>query len=182
MQRFSRREFVTIGLGVAALKSSPASTRPLSRQRAATDDVSSLSLSEVSKRIRAKQATSVELTQSLLDRIRTYNPKLNAYITVMRDQALAQAAQMDAEIKANRFRSPLHGIPIALKDNIDTAGTRTTAASEVFDDRVPAEDAAEALVLMGGLGAAVGVVGAVDAVGLPVEVGGQHHRPLHRRW
>ena len=141
MQRFSRREFVTIGLGVAALKSSPASTRPLSRQRAATDDVSSLSLSEVSKRIRAKQATSVELTQSLLDRIRTYNPKLNAYITVMRDQALAQAAQMDAEIKANRFRSPLHGIPIALKDNIDTAGTRTTAASEVFDDRVPAEDA-----------------------------------------
>ena len=50
-------------------------------------------------------------------------------ITVMRDQALAEAAQMDAEIKANRFRSPLHGIPIAMKDNIDTAGTRTTAAS-----------------------------------------------------
>src|SRR5207247_3129212 len=48
---------------------------------------------------------------------------------------------MDAEIKANRFRSALHGIPIALKDNIDTAGTRTTAGSEVFDDRVPNEDA-----------------------------------------
>ncbi len=51
------------------------------------------------------QVTSVELTQALLDRIKVYNPKLNAYITVMRDQALAQAAQMDAEVKANRFRS-----------------------------------------------------------------------------
>jgi aspartyl-tRNA(Asn)/glutamyl-tRNA(Gln) amidotransferase subunit A len=141
MRTFNRREFVTIGLGVAALKTTSASTRPVSRIPAAPDDLLSLSLSEVSKRIRAKQVTSVELTQALLDRIKIYNPKLNAYITVMRDQALAQATQMDSEIKANRFRSPLHGIPIALKDNIDTAGTRTTAASEVFDDRFPNEDA-----------------------------------------
>ena len=141
MRRFSRREFVSIGLGVAALKTTSGSTQSVSRTPAAPDELLSLSLSEVSKRIRAKQVTSVELTRALLDRIKVYNPKLNAYITVMHDQALAQAAQMDAEIKANRFRSPLHGIPIALKDNIDTAGTRTTAASEVFDDRVPSEDA-----------------------------------------
>ena len=141
MRRFTRRQFVTIGLGVAALKTTSALTRTPIPQRAAPDELLSLSLSEVSKRIRSKQVTSVELTQALLGRIKVYNPKLNAYITVMRDQALAQAAQMDAEIKANRFRSPLHGIPIALKDNIDTAGTRTTAASEVFDDRVPSEDA-----------------------------------------
>ena len=141
MSRFSRREFVAIGLGVAALKTTSGSTQSVSRTPAAPDDLLSLSLSEVSKRIRAKQVTSVELTRALLDRIKVYNPKLNAYITVMHDQALAQAAQMDAEIKANRFRSPLHGIPIALKDNIDTAGTPTTAASEVFDDRVPSEDA-----------------------------------------
>ena len=69
------------------------------------------------------------------------NPKLNAFITVLRDQALAQARDLDAEQRAGRFRSPLHGIPIALKDNIDTAGTRTTAASAVFDDRVPEHDA-----------------------------------------
>ena len=141
MQRFNRREFVTIGLGVAALKTTPASPRPLYRTPAASDDLLSQSLTEISKRIRSKQVTSVELTQAVLDRIKVYNPKVNAYITIMRDQALAQAAQMDTEIKANRFRSPLHGIPIALKDNIDTAGTRTTAASEVFDDRVPGEDA-----------------------------------------
>jgi len=141
MQGFNRREFVAIGLGVGALRTVSAETRALSPRPAAPDDLLSLTLSEASKRLRAKQTTSVELTQALLDRIKTYNPKLNAYITVMHEQALAQAAQMDAETRANRFRSPLHGIPIALKDNIDTAGTRTTAASEVFDDRVPNEDA-----------------------------------------
>jgi aspartyl-tRNA(Asn)/glutamyl-tRNA(Gln) amidotransferase subunit A len=141
MRRFNRREFVAAGLGVAALKTTSGPTQSVPRTSGAPGDLLSLSLSEVSKRIRAKQITSVELTQAVLDRIKVYNPKLNAYITVMHDQALAQAAQMDAEIKANRFRSPLHGVPIALKDNIDTAGTRTTAASEVFDDRVPGEDA-----------------------------------------
>ena len=93
MQRFNRREFVTVGLGVAALKTTSASTRAFSPRPAAPDDLLSLSLSEVSKRIRSRQVTSVELTQALLNRIKVYNSKLNAYITVMRDQALAQAAQ-----------------------------------------------------------------------------------------
>jgi len=141
MQKFNRREFVAMGLGAAALKTPAASTRSRFPMPAAPDDLLSLSLSGVAKRVRAKQVTSVELTEALLNRIKVYNPKLNAYITVMHDQALAQAAQMDAEAGGNQFRSPLHGIPIALKDNIDTAGTRTTAASEVFDDRVPSEDA-----------------------------------------
>ena len=77
----------------------------------------------------------------MLARIATYNPKVNAYITVMSSEALKQAAQLDAEAKAGKFRSPLHGIPIALKDNIDTAGVRTTAASPMFRTRVPAVDA-----------------------------------------
>jgi aspartyl-tRNA(Asn)/glutamyl-tRNA(Gln) amidotransferase subunit A len=59
----------------------------------------------------------------------------------MRESAWPKAATLDAEQRAGRFRGPLHGIPIALKDNIDTAGVRTTAASAVFDDRVPTEDA-----------------------------------------
>jgi aspartyl-tRNA(Asn)/glutamyl-tRNA(Gln) amidotransferase subunit A len=141
MQKFSRREFVAMGLGAAALKTTSPSYGSRFTGPKAPDDLLSLSLSEVSKRMRAKQVTSVELTEALLDRIKLYNPKVNAYITVVPDQALAQAGQMDSEARANRFRSPLHGIPIALKDNIDTAGTRTTAGSEVFDDRVPSEDA-----------------------------------------
>src|SRR5262249_19278238 len=74
-------------------------------------------------------------------RIDVYNSKVNAFITVTPDAALAQAKALDAERRAGRVRGPLHGIPIALKDNIDTAGVRTTAASAVFDDRVPSEDA-----------------------------------------
>src|SRR5262249_4384377 len=141
MQTFNRREFVAMGLGAATLKTATTSGEPLPSAPGSPDELLSLSLGEVSRRIRAKQVSSVELTEALLNRIKTYNPKVNAYITIMHDQALARAAELDNEIKANKFRSPLHGIPIALKDNIDTAGTRTTAASEVFDDRVPAEDA-----------------------------------------
>jgi aspartyl-tRNA(Asn)/glutamyl-tRNA(Gln) amidotransferase subunit A len=76
-----------------------------------------------------------------LARVDVYNPKVNAFITVLREQAIAQAKTLDAERRAGRVRGPLHGIPIALKDNIDTAGIRTTAASAIFDDRVPTEDA-----------------------------------------
>lgn len=100
-----------------------------------------LSLTEVSGMIRAGKVTSTELVNALLERIAVYNPKVNCYVTVMKREALAQAAQLDAEAKAGNFRGPLHGVPIALKDNIDTAGTRTTAASPMFKDRVPAEDA-----------------------------------------
>ena len=100
-----------------------------------------LALTEASARIRSGAVTSTDLVKACLARIDVYNPKVNAFITVMRDAALAQAKVLDAEQKAGKLRGPLHGIPIALKDNIDTAGTRTTAASAVFDERVPTEDA-----------------------------------------
>ena len=66
---------------------------------------------------------------------------MNAYITITREQALAAAREMADEQRRGKWRGPLHGIPIALKDNIDTAGIRTTAASELFKDRIPTEDA-----------------------------------------
>src|SRR5437667_10000352 len=106
-----------------------------------TDDLAALTLSEASARIRAGRVTPTQLTEACLARIATYNPKLNCFITVMREHAMTQARELDAEQRAGRLRGPLHGIPIALKDNIDTAGVRTTAASAVFDDRVPAADA-----------------------------------------
>jgi aspartyl-tRNA(Asn)/glutamyl-tRNA(Gln) amidotransferase subunit A len=108
---------------------------------AGAETLAGLTLSDASARIKAGTSTSTDLVNACLARIDVYNPKVNAYITVTRDLALAQAKTLDAEQRAGKLRGPLHGIPIALKDNIDTAGVRTTAASAVFDDRVPAQDA-----------------------------------------
>ncbi len=141
MRTPNRREFVALSVGIAAAPRVSALSAAEATVASPATELAALSLADASKRLRARQVTSVELTQALLDRIRIYNPKVNAYITVMREEALAQAALLDEEAKAGRFRSPLHGVPIALKDNIDTAGTRTTAASQVFDDRVPDDDA-----------------------------------------
>src|SRR5437899_76996 len=107
----------------------------------ASEDLAALSLTEAAARIRTRSVTPTQLTQACLARIEIYNPKLNAFITVLREQALVQARELDAEQRSGKLRSPLHGIPIALKDNVDTAGIRTTAASAVFDDRVPDSDA-----------------------------------------
>lgn len=105
------------------------------------EELAGLSLAEASTRIRSRAVTPTQLLQACLARIETYNPKLNAFITVLREQGLAQARELEAEQRAGKLRSPLHGIPIALKDNIDTAGVRTTAASAVFDERIPEKDA-----------------------------------------
>jgi len=108
---------------------------------ATSEPLTDLTLNEASARIRQRSVTSTQLTQACLARIEKYDAKLNSFITVMADQALAQARELDAEQRAGKFRGPLHGIPIGLKDLIDTEGVRTTAASSVFKDRVPKEDA-----------------------------------------
>jgi aspartyl-tRNA(Asn)/glutamyl-tRNA(Gln) amidotransferase subunit A len=105
------------------------------------DDRTRLGLSEASQLVRSKKLSPVELTLECLSRIERLNPKLNAFITVTADSALAEARQAEAEVQRDRWRGPLHGIPIALKDLVDTAGVHTTAASGVFKDRVPTEDA-----------------------------------------
>ena len=99
-------------------------------------------LTEAAEQIRTRRLSPVELTRECLSRIERLNPVLNAFITVTGDLALEQARQAEAEIMAGNCRGPLHGIPIGLKDLLDTAGVRTTAASNQFRDRIPAEDAA----------------------------------------
>src|SRR2546430_16177492 len=111
------------------------------QQKGQGSNVSQLSLSEASQLVRSKKVSPVELTHECLSRIERLNPKLNAFITVTADSALAEARQAEGEIQHDRWRGPLHGIPIALKDLVDTAGVRTTGASGVFKDRVPIEDA-----------------------------------------
>jgi aspartyl-tRNA(Asn)/glutamyl-tRNA(Gln) amidotransferase subunit A len=96
---------------------------------------------ELAPRLRRTEVSPLELTRACLDRIEKLNPTLNAFITVTAESALAEARAAEKEIARGEWRGPLHGIPIALKDLIDTAGTRTTAASALYKDRVPAEDA-----------------------------------------
>jgi aspartyl-tRNA(Asn)/glutamyl-tRNA(Gln) amidotransferase subunit A len=99
------------------------------------------SIRQISELLRKGSLSPVELTEDCLARIEKLNPRLNAFITVTADSARAQARTAEAEIRRGNWRGPLHGIPLALKDLIDTAGVRTTAASSLFKDRIPAEDA-----------------------------------------
>ena len=100
-----------------------------------------LTISEASALLRQKKISPVDLATACLDRIERLNPVLNAFITITRESALAQARVTEAEIQHGDWRGPLHGIPIGLKDLIDTAGVRTTCGSALFADRVPTEDA-----------------------------------------
>jgi len=104
-------------------------------------DVTKLSIREAGDLVRKKAISPVELTRACLQRIDRLNRVLNAFITVTAEQAMAQAREAEAEIRHGRWRGLLHGIPVGLKDNIDTAGVRTTLASGVFQNRVPSEDA-----------------------------------------
>jgi len=148
----TRRQFSKAIAVSAAAASVGSPLAALAAGASNTDEIAGMSLTEAAKQIRAGEITSTALTKACLERIRIYNPKVDAYITVLGERALAQSAQMDAEQKAGKLRGPLHGIPIAIKDNIDTAGIRTTAASKVYDDRVPTEDA-EVVRRLAGAGA-----------------------------
>src|SRR5215472_1994184 len=93
------------------------------------------------ERLRTQEVSPVEIVNRCLKRIEQLNPRLNAFITVLADQALEQARVAEAEIKAAKWRGPLHGVPVGIKDFYDTAGIKTTAAFEHFKDRVPQQDA-----------------------------------------
>ena len=130
----TRRRFLAAG-GVAAAR---LATR---RAQSQSQDLADLTLKKASEMLRSKAASPVELTQACLRRIAKHNGPLNAFITVTGEQALVAAREAEGEQRRGRWRGSLHGIPIALKDNIDTAGIPTTGASELFRDRVPSTDA-----------------------------------------
>jgi aspartyl-tRNA(Asn)/glutamyl-tRNA(Gln) amidotransferase subunit A len=128
----NRREFIAVGMGVSAAPP---------RSAASGTEFTSLTLSEAAEHMRRRTISPLDLTKACLERIEQVNPKLNAFITVNAQAAIAQAKELEHELNRRRWRGPLHGMPIALKDNIDTAGVKTTCASALFADRVPADDA-----------------------------------------
>jgi len=99
------------------------------------------SITEVGDLIRHRKLSPVELVTSCLDRIERMQPQVNAFITVTSESALLAARIAENEIQQGDWKSPLHGIPIGIKDFYDTAGIRTTAAFEHFRNRVPEKDA-----------------------------------------
>jgi aspartyl-tRNA(Asn)/glutamyl-tRNA(Gln) amidotransferase subunit A len=100
-----------------------------------------LSLHELQDRLRTGEISPIEVLDGCLDRIEALNPRLNAFALVLHDRARAQALEAGDEIRNGRWRGPLHGVPIAVKDFYDTANIRTTAAFEGFRSRVPKADA-----------------------------------------
>ncbi len=100
-----------------------------------------LTIAKIAPLIRKRKISPLELTDFFLDRISRFQPRLNAFITVTSDFARKQALQAEKEISAGRYRGPLHGIPITLKDLFYTAGIRTTAGSRILRKFVPKENA-----------------------------------------
>lgn len=106
-----------------------------------SDDLCFTSLGTLAEQLRGRQVSAVEVTGAVLDRIERVGGALNCYITVCGERALAQARALDQLHAAGTYLGPLHGVPIALKDNIQTAGLRTTVGSSIFAEWVPDADA-----------------------------------------
>ena len=109
---------------------------------AGTDkDLCYLTIREAGDLIRREELSPVDLVRAFLDRIHSKDSQLHAFITLLEEEALEAAQSAEAEILGGRYRGPLHGIPVGLKDIYDTAGVRTTSGSRVDLERVPDEDA-----------------------------------------
>jgi len=172
----SRRDLMAGAAAAAALAATSATA-----QRSAGDELTRLSVAEAGRRIAARDLSPVELTRAYLERIESVDPRVNSYITVTADRALEQARALESELVRGKPRSPLHGIPIGLKDNIDTAGVLTTAASAVYADRVPTEDAfcvtrlrEAGAIFLGKLNMHEFAYGGTSAV--------THYGPVHNPW
>ena len=101
-----------------------------------------LGIAELARAYSSGQVSPVEVVRHTLKRIARLDRDLNSYLCVTADRALEQARQAESEIRAGRRKSPLHGVPYAAKDLLDTRGIRTTVGSPILADNVPADDAA----------------------------------------
>ena len=139
------------------------------------------SIGELSKRIRERTVSAVDVVEACLKRIEALNPALNAFITVLADDARQQSKAAEAEIKAGRWRGPLHGVPVGVKDFYDMAGVPTTAGSEQFKDRVPSTDA-EAVKRLRQAGAIVIGKTNMDALGMATTGLTSDFGPVRNPW
>lgn len=100
-----------------------------------------LPVSQLSELIKNREVSPVDVVQAYLDRIGSLNRKLYAYLTVCGDEAMQAARESERALARGEYKGPLHGVPVAVKDQLNTAGIRTTSGTPIFDDFVPDEDA-----------------------------------------
>ena len=112
-------------------------------------DLPYLTLTELSRRLRGRELSPVDVTRRLLERIERLDAQLHSYVTVLPASALAQAAEAEAELARGDVRGPLHGVPVGIKDLCATKGMRTTCGTVVFSDWVPDYDATVVERLLG---------------------------------
>jgi aspartyl-tRNA(Asn)/glutamyl-tRNA(Gln) amidotransferase subunit A len=105
------------------------------------EDIFFLSVAELSRKLKAKEISSVALAEGFLDRLERIGPKLGAVVTVTRERALVEARAAAAEIAAGKWRGPLHGVPYGVKDLLATKGIPTTWGAEPYRNQVFDEDA-----------------------------------------
>ena len=106
-----------------------------------TSELPFLSAGDLSRLIQSKEVSPVEATEAYLDRIASLDHRFNSYLTVMREQALADAQQAEEDIASGQHKGPMHGVPVAVKDQFWSKGVRTTGGSRILADFVPGEDA-----------------------------------------
>ena len=104
------------------------------------EDLAYATIEQLAPRISARELSPLELARDQLDRIERLNPTLNAYVTLMADSALTEAAAAEDQIAGGDYRGPLHGVPIAVKDLCFTAGVATAGGTTVLRDQVPKQD------------------------------------------
>src|SRR5881409_101606 len=126
----------------SALAAAATVVRARSAARAALADLDFASAGEVARAIRRGDMSSVELTPHAVERIKRYNPRLNAIVTLTEDAALARARAADEARARGDWWGPLHGVPCTIKDTFETAGVKTTAGVSSLAQHVPARDAA----------------------------------------
>ena len=137
----TRRAFLKAAAGVAAAV--PFVNRiPRIASAAAPDfDPNFGTASEAARAIRSGAISSRQLTEHVYARIKKFNPQINAFVTLIEDQAMERAKKADEALAAGKVRGPLHGLPILIKDVFPTAGVRTTSGSKMLENYIPTEDA-----------------------------------------
>ena len=129
--RLTRREALALGMASA----------PVASADTDMSELCYLSAVELQNRLRRKELSAREVLDAHWKQIDRVNPKVNAIVTLLPEQAMARAQQLDESAAKGHFEGPLHGLPIAHKDLVDTKGIRTTYGSPIFRDHVPAVDA-----------------------------------------